>query len=170
VNASTIRRVAGPSLVAGGIAFGLFWGSQLVGLEVRQPVALPIHGLTILLITVGLIGMQLSTSTRRAYRTLSWVAVALAVLGLLTFFPVLGIGLALVGVVVIVSGGLLEGAALTLGSLTLVGAYLFGSRLGEEEASDPSAPLVALFAFAIVLVVGGLVASGIRQDRQLVGK
>lgn len=125
-------------------------------------VRLALHGSSILLISFGLIGIHLVAPTRTSDRTLARLAVGFAVAGLLTLFPLIGIGFALVGAILMRSGAFVEGAALTLGSLTLVAAYLFGTRIGQEGASDPTTALAIVFGFGIVLILGGLLASGIR--------
>jgi hypothetical protein len=161
MNARTVHKLTGCSLIAGSIAFGLFWGSALVNLEPPRMVSLAVHGLSILLISFGLINVQRHSDVSPILRNLGWIAVAVTVVGLWTVLPLFATGLALVGILSVSSRNLMRGTALTIGSLVFLAAYLFGTHIGEEGAREPSGTLSIIFASALVLIVGGLVATGL---------
>jgi hypothetical protein len=163
MKASNVGKMTGMSLIAGAVAFGLFWGRELVEVEPPWMLSLAVHGLSILLISLGLINMQRKTEASPAQRTVGWIAVTMTILGLLTILPLFLIGLACLGILWVVSRNWVRGSAVTIGALVFLAAYLFGSRIGDEGARELSDALSAVFASALVLIVGGLVATGLQQ-------
>jgi hypothetical protein len=57
----TSGKIGGWSLIVGAIAFAAFWGSALVGFEGPWLVSVGSHGLSSLLIAVGLVNVQRAT-------------------------------------------------------------------------------------------------------------
>lgn len=150
------------SLIIGSVAFGLFWGSTLVDLQAPWMISLGMHGLSIILISFGLINRQRTADGSQFHRRLGWTAVAVTIAGLLTVVPLFATGFALVGLSLLTWRRWLPGAVLTLGGLVFFAAYVFGTRIGDEAASKPDAGLSVIFAVALVLIVGGLSAIGVR--------
>jgi len=163
MNNSTFGKMAGISLIAGTVAFGLFWGRELVEVEPPWLLSLAFHGLSILLISVGLILIQRDTATSPTLRTVGWIAVTVTIVGLLTILPLFLIGLACLGILWVISRSWVRGSVLTIGALIFLAAYLFGSHIGDEGARELSPALRVVFASALVLIVGGLVAAGLQR-------
>jgi hypothetical protein len=160
---STVRKISGVSLIVGALAFGLFWGRELVEIQPPWMVSLAVHGLSILLISVGLIGMQLETAAPPTLRTVGWVANTITIVGLLTVLPLFLIGLACLGVLWVVSRAWVRGSVLMIGALVFLAAYLFGSRIGDEGAREIGPTLSVAFSSALLLIVGGIVSTGLQQ-------
>lgn len=77
----------------------------------------------------------------------------------------LAVGLALFGFTLCVARRWVSGVALVAGSTAFLAAYLFGTHIGDEGASDPSPGLSAAFAIALVLIAVGLALTGYRRAR-----
>jgi hypothetical protein len=123
-------------------------------------ISLGVHGLSIVLISFGLINTQRARVHSPFERNLGWTGVALTVAGLVTLAPLFATGFAVVGLSFVASRKRLQGMALTLGSVAFFAAYVFGTHIGDEKASQPGSGLTVVFALALALIVTGLVAIG----------
>lgn len=124
---------------------------------------LPIHGVTILLLSAGLIAFQLGMEDGTRYPEAGWVGAGLTVLGLWSFLPFLPIGLVLFGVVLFLRGSRISGVALVTGSVLFFIAYVFGTHIGDESAADPNVVESVAFCVALLLISTGLILVGIRE-------
>lgn len=75
---------AGFSLIVGGVAFGLFWGRELINVQPPWLISLGVHGLSIVLISFALINLQRRRTHSGVERNLGWSGVALTLAGLVT--------------------------------------------------------------------------------------
>ena len=145
----TSGKIGGWSLIVGAIAFAAFWGSALVGLEGPWVVSLGIHGLSSLLIAVGLVNVQLATGGASPLGWLGWAGVAAAVL-------VSCLARRWVG----------SGVALIVGATVLLVGYLPpDGRIGTEGVPAPRLEIRLVLATALVLIAVGLVLTGYRRLR-----
>ena len=160
----TMRTISGTALVVGGLAFGLFWGQSLFDRGERSRLlSLGMHGLSIFLLTFGLIAMQRAATGAPRRRRLGWIGVGLCIAGLWTVLPLLGLGFALLGLSLIGTRHSLVGSLLSVGAVLFAAAYLFGTHLGDEGAAEPDTGLRIVFAVALVLIAGALALIGFRH-------
>jgi hypothetical protein len=158
--------LVGWSLVVGGIVYAIFWGASVPDVDKPQIVALPLHGLAIALLTIGLVLRQWMAPDRGAVRIVGWVGVIIAVAGLFVAVPLIGLGFLIVGGTAgLTRTSLAGGASLALGAVLLLIAYLLGARYGTEGVPDPEATIAALFLIGWLLTGAGLVMIGLRETR-----
>jgi hypothetical protein len=144
------------SLRIGGLAFGVFWGTPLLGGDMPLAIALGLHGLSIATIAFGLIQLERSAAVGRSL--IRWVGVALTIIGTFAWIVLLPPGLTVVGSSLWIQRGWRVGpAVLIVGSLALFLSYLLGARVGTEGAPDPSLSAALLFGSATILIPLGLV-------------
>jgi hypothetical protein len=130
-------RTTGIALILGGLGFMLFWGNEIGDLVEAWVPSLLIHGVTIVSLSVGIIGLHRTKLTTGWERQLELVATVGVVVGLLTvielFFVAciflgslhlrLGTKKAIASVLLIVGAGVL---------LPLFVAYGIGHEGGRE--------------------------------------
>jgi len=144
-------------MIAGGVVFLLFWLGDL------QPwaFALSVHGLSIGLLSVGLIAHARYSDASRPIRLLTRVGVGATVTGLLTVGPLIYIGLWLVGLsAVLERRASIAGAAFLLGSVLYLVAYATGVRLGFEDAPALTGAQQALTVISLVAIAAGCALIG----------
>ena len=165
----TNHKVGGWCLIVGGLLFALFWSKSLVDVEVPWIAALSVHGLSIVLLTIGLITFQLGTERASPLSRLRWASVVVAIVGLWTVLPLFPMGLALLGVILSIRRRWVTGALLAGGSAVFLAAYVFGTHIGDESASAARGQLVLVFAVGLVLIAAGLAALGFRRVQENAG-
>lgn len=163
-------RVSGLSLATGAVAFLSFWfSSSLAGDDVIPwSVSLVVHGMSILLLSIGLI-----TAARNITKPIvgSWVTRAgagVAIIGLLTVFPLIPVGFGIFGIGLVLAGqDRLGGIIATTGSAILLGTVILGARAGMEGAPELSDSLRFAFQVSVFLIAAGLFIIGIREKRRV---
>jgi hypothetical protein len=130
-------------------------------------VSLGLHGLSSLLIAVGLVNVQRATGGASPLGGLGWAGVAAAVLGLMVLLPLLALGLVLIGLVSCLARRWVgSGVALIVGATVLVVGYLPpDGRIGTEGVPAPRLEIKLVLATALVLIAVGLVLTGNRRLR-----
>jgi hypothetical protein len=152
---SAVNQMSGTSLVIGSLAFGLFWGRELVDVQPPWPVSLGVHGLSVLLIAFGLIQVQRQLEASQRLRQIAWIAVVAVIVGQVALLPLFAIGLAVFAIILMLSSRRwLSGAAMTAGSLVFMAAYVFGTHIGDQTYPSPGQGLSVVFAAALALIVG----------------
>jgi hypothetical protein len=144
-------RTTGIALILGGLGFMLFWGNEIGDLVEAWVPSLLIHGVTIVSLSVGIIGLHRTKPTTGWEHQLELVATVGVVVGLLTvielFFVAciflgslhlrLGTWMAIASALLIVGAGVL---------LSLLIAYGLGHEGGREVEGLPAG--FALFGIA----------------------
>jgi hypothetical protein len=149
------------ALIAAGFGFGVFWGSGLLSFDAPWSAGLALHGLWMGALGVGVI--RLVQPLRGAAAAIGWAGAATTIIGMLTAFPIFGVGLILIatsewlrGTRRPAAGALAAGAFLLLASLPLEG------RFDGSGTPEPGTPAGLLFAPAICLISLGLTLLGVR--------
>lgn len=161
----TVR--ASRAFVVGSIAFGVFWGVAPTSVNDGLPwmVTLAVHGLSIVCLVFGLGTFALAVVGDPRARTLL-LGMVVTITGLLTAFPLIPIGLAVVGVGLLIVRRARVAAILLLGgSAGLLAAYASGARVGMEGAPPMSSVEIAWFQVSVALAAAGLIALG-RRGRE----
>lgn len=157
-------------LVFGGLGYFLFWwNSTTLSPSWYEnslifdfwPFQLALHGLTLVLITVGLWLVGRDLHERGVPTTLWWIGLALAVLGLTVGHPFWVAALLVISVVEVRThrrwwvAGLMGGGAMLWLAVFLAGAHLGDDRSRPPRGNEPWIALVGL-----VMMCAGLVALG----------
>jgi len=158
-------------MIAGGGAFLLFWGGGLlskstaVGLDLPWAIALCLHGVVIVGLSIGLIAHARKSDASGPIRLLTWAGVGATVAGLLTVQPLIFAGLGLVGLSAVLerrpSNG---GAALLVGSVLGLVAYATGVRPGEG-APALTGTQQAMTAVSVLAISAGCMLIGFARLR-----
>jgi hypothetical protein len=153
---------AGPwFLVIGAVAFGLFWEAALLSdADIPAAIALGVHGISIVMMAIGLIHLQRSDSTNRT--AIGWIGVALSIAGSAASFVLLALGLILVTITRLREWRGVS-TILIAGSVSLLISYLLGASVGTEDAAEPSLVAGILFSGATLLISLGLLLIGVKQ-------
>ena len=161
------------ALILGAVAFLVFWGSdvswddKLLGVAAAWWIRLAVHGIAIVLITLGLILRYWMTPAGDSATRYERIAAGASVAGLLTALPLFFVGIALLGVATIVARGLLAvGLALLLGAVLFAVTYGSGVRLGFEDGPPLSQIDKVLATSSITLLTIGICALGVVSLQQ----
>lgn len=167
-------KLAGWALILGASAFGLFWG--LAPTPINDAIdwvpSLAVHAVSIFGLAFGLVCLTLSVERPAWARNAARVGAGFSLVGLLTVFPMLAVGLALIGVALIAAGAprlpstliLVGGAAMAI--VLIVLAIQHDGRLFGDEGAPDFGPVGDLtFQSSVLLVSVGLVALGVRLLR-----
>jgi hypothetical protein len=152
------------ALIIAGLGFGIFWGSGLLAFDAPWSAGLALHGLWMGSLAVGVI--RLVQPLRGTASTTGWAGVAATIVGMLTAFPLFGVGL-----IVIAIGQWLQvarrpaAAVLAAGAVVLLGSLPLEGRFGGSGTPEPGTPAAWLFAPAILLISLGLIFLGLQQLR-----
>ena len=153
------------AVVVGSIAFGVFWVISPTAVNDGLPwiVTLGVHGLSIAGLVYGLGTYAFAVIGDPRARTIL-VGLAATIVGLLTLFPLIPIGLAVVGIGLLIVGlGRVAATLLLAGSTGLLAAYASGARVGMESAPPMSSAEIAWFQVSVALTAAGLIALGHRE-------
>ena len=149
------------ALIVAGFGFGVFWGSGLLAFDAPWSAGLALHGLWMGALGVGVI--RLTRPLRGTASVMGWAGAAATVIGMLTAFPIFGVGLILIATtqwvqrIRLAAGALAAGAILLLASLPLEGRF---DGSGTPVAGSPAG---LLFAPAICLISLGLILLGVQH-------
>lgn len=156
--------LAAGALIVAGLGFGAFWGSGLFALDAPWSAGLVLHGLWMGSLAVGVI--RLVQPLRGTAAATGWAAVAATIIGMVTAFPLFGVGLIATATTQWpqrarrpAAAALVAGAILLLGSLPLEGRF---DGSGTPELGTPAA---LVFAPAVLLISLGLILFGQQQLR-----
>lgn len=162
--------ICGWSLVLGSFAFLIFWGAAptTANEAIPRPLALAMHGMSIGLLSVGLV-------LKARYVTLpivgSWLTragAAVAIVGLLTLFPLISVGFGVFAIGLGLAGRDRIGAVVAMaGSVGLLATYVLGARVGMEHAPELSDGLRVTFQVSVALIAAGLAIVGLGQIRRV---
>ena len=155
---------AGVAAIAGALGFAGFWIGSLLKVElVPWPVALAWHGLVIVLLTIGAIGIHRSAPGSEMQTWLGWLGVGLVAVGQLFALEITMIGFLVFGSAVVMSprpspwgGGLLALGAIGFLATTVVNGPFWG-----EPNPTPSLVPALTFGVSLVLVAIGWVILGV---------
>ncbi len=150
------------ALAVGAIGFAVFWGVSPTTANEDLPwiATLGVHGLVIACLAFGLGTLALEIRRDPRARTML-LGIGVTIAGILTAFLLIPIGLALVGIgLLIVRGSRVAAALLLGGSAGLVAAYAAGARVGMEGAGPMSSGEIAWFQVSVALTAAGLIALG----------
>jgi hypothetical protein len=139
----------------GGIAYASFWVGSVLSLDAAWALTLSWHGLGILLLAIGVVGLQLvQAHAPRAW--LGWAAAALIVLGLVTFVELMLVGTLIFGLAVVLAHTLPRAGGLLL--TTGAGAFLVTAAINGPFWSEenPQPPLIPSGVFIVALLLIGM--------------
>jgi hypothetical protein len=175
MTASTRAAGSGAALIAASAAFAAFW---LADIPFDAPdsvwaLTLGLHGLTFVLITVGLVLMAGGLELAGWRRIVWWLGAALTAAGSVTgWLPFAG-GLLVIGGFEIAARRPLAGAALITGAAALAAVYFRGVHYGDEHSRAASSAEEAAAIAGVILVAIGLSAIGagqLRRGRRMAGQ
>ena len=152
-------------MVAGAVLFAAFWATLPFEIDVPWLPSLAVHGATIGLLSFGLAARAWTRPPGMA-RQLCLAGAAIAIFGLLVAYPLIAVGLLIVGVVAVTQGTRFAGIALSIGAEALLAAYIGGARYGTEGAGEPGDTVRAIFLVGVALTSIGLVTLGLHQARR----
>ncbi len=163
-------RVGGLSLVVGAVAFLFFWGSAPTSINdaIPWPASLAVHGVSLVLLSIGLILVALQVREPVLGSRVARAGAAVAVVGLLTVFPLIPLGIGIFAVGLVLAGRDRIGAAVaTTGSAVLLATVVLGARVGMEDAPELSVGLRVAFQVGVLLIAAGLVIVGLGESRRI---
>lgn len=148
----------------------IFWGAAPTSVNdaIPWPVALAVHGMSISLLSIGLV-----LTARYVTQPIvgSWVTragAAVAIAGLLTVFPLIPVGFGIFAIGLVLAGRDRIGAVVaTAGSVVLLATYVLGARVGMEDAPELSDGLRVAFQVSVLLIAVGLVIVGLGEIRRV---
>jgi hypothetical protein len=174
VAATRGSRLAGWALIFGASAFGLFW--VLSATSINDPIpwlpSLAVHAVSIFGLAFGLVFLTLAVERPPWARRAALVGVGLSLVGLLTVFPLLAVGLVVLGIALIEAGSprlpttlvVIGGAAMAI-VLILLAIQHDGRLFGDEGAPEFGLAGVLAFQASVVIVSLGLAGLGVRLLR-----
>jgi hypothetical protein len=152
---------------AGGVGFAGFWIGSLMKIEaVPWPAALTWHGLVILLLAIGAIGIHRSAQSSRMQIWLGWLGAALVPAGQAFSLELAMVGSLIFGAKVVMAPSLPRwgGGLLALGAIAfLVTAAINGPFWGEPNPSPPLVPGLMFAASLIAIALGWIVLGLLRR-------
>lgn len=110
---------------------------------------------------VGVI--RLVQPLRGTARAIGWVGAATTIIGMLTAFPVFGIGLILIATTQWLQGTRPAAGALAAGAILLLASLPLEGRFDGSGTPAPGTPAGLLFAPAICLISLGLILLGVHH-------
>ena len=150
------------ALIAAGFGFGLFWGSGLLAFDAPWSAGLALHGLWMGALGVGVI--RLVQPLRGTARATGWAGAVTTIIGMLTAFPIFGVGLILIATTEWIQGTRRSAAgALATGAVLLLASLPLEGRFGGSGTPEPGTPAGLLFAPAICLISLGLILLGVQR-------
>ncbi len=155
---------AGVAAVAGGLGFAGFWVGSLLKVElVPWPVALAWHGLVIVLLTMGAIGIHRTTGGSEMQTWLGWLGVALVAVGQLFALEITMIGFLVFGAAVVMAPRLSRwgGGLLALGALGFLATTVVNGPFWGEPNPTPSLVPAVTFGVSLLLIAIGWVILGV---------
>ena len=158
------------ALIVAGLGSGTFWGLGLFDVfDAPWAASLALHGLWVGSLAIGAI--RLVQPLRGSAAAAGWVGVTATIIGMITSFPLFGVGL----IVLATTQWPLEArrpaaAALVAGAVLLLGSLPLEGRFDGSGTPGPGTPAALLFAPAVLLVSLGLIFLGwqLRADRRRV--
>lgn len=170
--ASTSRklRIGGLSLIAGSTAFLTFWVYSAASSSVIVPwsATLAVHGMSIILLSIGLVLVARNAPRRSTGYWMPWVGTAVAIAGLLTVFPLIPVGFGIFGVGLVLAGrDRLSAFIAVAGSVLLLMAVILGARVGMEGSLELSDGLRIAFQLGVLLIATGFIAIGWSETRRI---
>ena len=155
---------AGVAAVAGGLGFAGFWIGSLLKVElVPWPVALAWHGLVIVLLTIGAIGILRSARGSEMQTWLGWLGVALVAVGQLFALEITMIGFLVFGAAAVIAPHLSRwgGGLLALGAIGFLATTVVNGRFWGEPNPTPSLVPGLTFGVSLLLIAIGWVILGV---------
>jgi hypothetical protein len=159
---------AGIAAVAGGFGFAGFWFGSLLKVElVPWPVALAWHGLVIVLLTIGEIGIHRSARGSQMQTLLGWLGVALVAIGQLFSLEITMIGFLVFGAAVVMAPRLSRwgGGLLVLGAIGFLATTVVNGPFWGEPNPTPSLVPAVTFGVSLLLIAIGWVVLGVLGTR-----
>jgi hypothetical protein len=161
------ERWIGVAAAAGGLGFAGFWFGSLLKVDlVPWPVALAWHGLVIVLLTVGAIGIHRSANGSRTQTRLGWLGAALVPVGQMLSLEITMLGFLVFGVAVAMAPQLSRrgGALLALGaSGFLATTVINGPFWGDPNPSPSLLPGLTFGASLLLIALGWIVVGVLRR-------
>jgi hypothetical protein len=151
------------ALIIAGLGFGAFWGAGLLAFDASWSAGLLLHGVWMGSLAIGLI--RLAQRLRGTAATAGWAGVAATVIGMLTAFPLFGVGLVVIAATQRLQRARPAAAALATGAILLLGSLPLEGRYGGSGTPELGTPAALLFAPAVVLISLGLILIGVGQLR-----
>jgi hypothetical protein len=94
-----------------------------------------------------------------------WAGAAMTIIGMLTAFPLFGVGLIVIATIQWLQGARPAAAALVAGAVLLLGSLPLEGRFEGSGTPELGTPAALLFAPAILLISLGLILLGLQQLR-----
>lgn len=156
----------------GSSTFLIFWGVAPTAANdtgaFPRPLALAVHGMSIMLLSVGLVLKARYVTQPPVGSRLTRAGAAVAIVGLLTIFPLIPVGLGVFAIGLGLAGRDRSGAVLAMaGSVGLLAVYILGARVGMEDAPELSDGLRVAFQVSVALMAAGLAIVGWGQIRRV---
>jgi len=149
-------------LIAAGFGFGVFWGFGLLAFDAPWSAGLALHGLWVGSLAIGVI--RLVQPLRGSAAAAGWVGVTATIIGMLTAFPIFGVGLILIATTQWLQGTRRPAAgALAAGAILLLASLPLEGRFDGSGTPAPGTPAGLLFAPAICLISLGLIVLGVQH-------
>jgi hypothetical protein len=150
------------ALIVAGFGFGVFWGSALLAFDGPWSAGLALHALWMGALGVGVI--RLVQPLRGTARASGWAGAAATVVGMLTAFPIFGVGLILIATMQWLQGARRPAAgALAAGAILLLASLPLEGRFDGSGTPVAGSPAGLLFAPAICLISLGLIVLGVQH-------
>ena len=162
----------GVAAAAGGLGFAGFWIGSLLKVElVPWPVALAWHGLVILLLTVGAIGIQRSAKGSQTQTWLGWLGVALVPVGQMFSLEITMLGFLVFGPAVAMAPQLSRwgGALLALGATGFLATTVINGPFWGDPNPSPSLIPGLTFGASLLLIALGWIVVGVLRRADRVG-
>ena len=158
------------SLIVGATAFLYFWGTAPTFINdiTPWPVSLAVHGVSLVLLSTGLIWVALQVSEPVVGSWVTRAGAGVGIAGLLTVFPLIPLGFGIFSVGLVLAGRDRIGPTVaTAGSAVLLAAVVLGARVGMEDAPELSDGLRVAFQAGVLLIAAGLVIVGLGERQRI---
>jgi len=155
---------AGVVAVVGGLGFAGFWIGSLAKVElVPWPVALAWHGLVIVLLTIGAIGIHPTARGSKMQTWLGWLGLALVAVGQLFALEITMTGFLVFGAAVVMAPRRSRwgGGLLALGAIGFLATTVVNGRFWGEPNPTPSLIPAVTFGVSLLLIAIGWVILGV---------
>jgi hypothetical protein len=153
------------ALIVAGLGFGAFFGLGLLDLfDAPWAASLALHGLWMGSLAIGVV--RLVQPLHGTAAATGWAGVAATIIGMVTAFPLFGVGLILIATTEWLQGARRPAAAaLVAGAILLLGSLPLEGRIDGAGTPELGTPAALLFAPAVLLVSLGLILLGLQQLR-----